>query len=864
MKSIFVSSTFKDMQRERDILGAKVIPFINEEARKCGDEISLCDLRWGINTLSESEEQSNIKILSTCLGEIDNCRPFMIVFLGDRYGWIPSEKLMKYTVQNASRLELENYDLSVTALEIEYGAFFDNNQLERTLFYFRKTKGEVPEYFTEKDEKSFNKLQALKNRIKNTPGAKVFEYTIDFTTEKSAQRDYDILAQTIRENLTQLLKPEWEEFKKLSPYTRELLTHLTFATNVEKSCYESIIDSEKFNFFMGRGLKYLPICSPSGRGTTTALCKIACERLHSNNLVLPIFCGVTKDSCDEIKITKFIIQFLNEVLGVSNEQTQLLLENTYPVLLLKNTLKECANLNKNIEIIIDGVDLLNCANVGELPFFLPNDVPKNVTFILSASKTEFFSTNRFFHFSVTKQSDFFDATNLIKSMLKNSRKELDDSVLKEIFYKKSSNLPLYLQMVLKRLSLMEREDFEKINGAGGDIQAICSYQKQIIANCPETASDLCVQIIDKASALINQELCDNVAKLICLSKYGVTQSALKNILENKRIVWDLLDFKTFMQYLDCIFYLDEKGAYNLRYPTLLFQIENQEDYYKDLLYSFNEFSSLQNVNANAFVYYCIKAGEYKRYLDLLSFNFISEKELALATAKELIAISHEKSDSDFVETFIKNILNLIDKSEQKNRFYTFFTTTLNNAFNGNRSYWRKMAYIAFNKDWATVNRYETGEHTANEEKFFQLDLLEDIKKDWDILQGSLPHSFKKQRLLSQDQRSNELEIKGKLFYFFNVPTKDDSVLYFMCNDYVLWTFYRSSAGDHCTYGLTYNEEEKSITVNEGDFCHYDRETMITTINFFNLEEKIEDIKFTVQTDTVRGNKTFPIYFKIKR
>ena len=96
MKTVFVSSTFKDMQYERDAIREITAPILNDEARKHGDEFDFCDLRWGIDTSgtdttkSEKIEESNLKVLNVCLDEIDRCKPPMIVILGYRYGWMPA------------------------------------------------------------------------------------------------------------------------------------------------------------------------------------------------------------------------------------------------------------------------------------------------------------------------------------------------------------------------------------------------------------------------------------------------------------------------------------------------------------------------------------------------------------------------------------------------------------------------------------------------------------------------------------------------------------------------------------------------------------------------------------------------------
>ena len=95
MKSIFVSSTFRDMQYERDMLQTIVDPELNATAVRYADSVNFADLRWGISTEDLDSETGSRKILSVCLDEIDRCRPYMLIFIGERYGWIPDRSLIK-------------------------------------------------------------------------------------------------------------------------------------------------------------------------------------------------------------------------------------------------------------------------------------------------------------------------------------------------------------------------------------------------------------------------------------------------------------------------------------------------------------------------------------------------------------------------------------------------------------------------------------------------------------------------------------------------------------------------------------------------------------------------------------------------
>ena len=71
MIKVFVSSTFRDMDYERDLLHDEIIPEINEYCRPYGEQIQLCDLRWGIDTSGFNEIDSSKKVLSVCQDEID-------------------------------------------------------------------------------------------------------------------------------------------------------------------------------------------------------------------------------------------------------------------------------------------------------------------------------------------------------------------------------------------------------------------------------------------------------------------------------------------------------------------------------------------------------------------------------------------------------------------------------------------------------------------------------------------------------------------------------------------------------------------------------------------------------------------------
>lgn len=144
---VFISSTFRDMNAERDALVMGVFPSVEAYCRKRGLTFVPVDLRWGITARQAQREQT----VDICLREIDACRPCFIGMLAERYGWIPP-----------------GLDISVTEREMIYGALGQPTQETNALFLLRApsltdrlvgfTEGESAE--------DRRKLQSLKRRIR--------------------------------------------------------------------------------------------------------------------------------------------------------------------------------------------------------------------------------------------------------------------------------------------------------------------------------------------------------------------------------------------------------------------------------------------------------------------------------------------------------------------------------------------------------------------------------------------------------------------------------------------------------------------------------------------------------------------------
>lgn len=145
---VFISSTFHDMQAERDHMVRFVFPRLREELLPRRIHLLDVDLRWGVTS-----EQD---VSDVCREIIDHCRPRFMCMLGGRYGSVPPGK-----------------NRSITADEVHYGVL-DSMLNDRSFayFYFRDdtataamvetTPGEFQE---PKGSDNQNKLDKLKQAI---------------------------------------------------------------------------------------------------------------------------------------------------------------------------------------------------------------------------------------------------------------------------------------------------------------------------------------------------------------------------------------------------------------------------------------------------------------------------------------------------------------------------------------------------------------------------------------------------------------------------------------------------------------------------------------------------------------------------
>lgn len=319
---LFLSSTFRDMEKERHELLTRVFPLFRQQCLERQVVFSEIDLRWGIT----EEDAHNGQTVQICLEEIARCRalgipPFFIGFIGERYGWVPQRhELENYWQQAAQgenpyagRIEAALAEgISVTELEMRYG-FMDNADGvggQRVQLYFRhpdltaSLAEENPANFYESSEASRDKLTALKRAIRQTHAASVGidgyqnisafgQHILDFL---SAQLDTHFPREAVPDE--QQLRLHAQQCYALS--RRENYVPLLAFKHQVETWAQNTLDAMLPDAVPDRdALNRLALVGESGRGKSAFMADLVASETFSAALVIAHFVGADGDSSPE-------------------------------------------------------------------------------------------------------------------------------------------------------------------------------------------------------------------------------------------------------------------------------------------------------------------------------------------------------------------------------------------------------------------------------------------------------------------------------------------------------------------------------------------------------------------------------------
>lgn len=568
MQTLFVSSTFKDMHYERDAIRDMALPKINTEAKPYGQEVSVCDLRWGINTLDLDGDEGSKKVLDVCLDQIDRCSPPMIVLLGNRYGYIPDNSI----IRNAARikqLELEQLEISVTALEIEYG-FLSRKNKPSVLFYFRETIN-APDDYQSEDAEHAAKLAELKSRILKVVGDNYRTYTVDYS---AGAPDMSEFADMVAADVTQALLPEWKQKARLSTFELDRKTQWDFVTDrsaIFRGRDELIDDLVQR---IERGDRRIVVKGASGSGKSMVFCRLACVLRARGYDVLPFVGGLTTESNDSLDVLRNTVVYLQNKLEGTPHSEILTMHaecraDEWAKLAASYIDKYCSAGNRLV-VMVDAIDQLYDDDMRKSNAFVPDCYNKN--FVFFGTCTDEFSGLDAGSVRIAGLTEA-ERRSVVSGIMSQYNRELDQTVVDAMVKLPAADNPLYLSFLVKRLLMMNKSDYDEISKSGGQMDAISRHQHSIISSCPDSAEEMCALLIDEAGKRINKYLIADVVKYIACSRFGLRQRDIAALTYDDWDMpaygdWDTIDFLHFVMYMGDCFILRDDGRYDFSHKSI--------------------------------------------------------------------------------------------------------------------------------------------------------------------------------------------------------------------------------------------------------------------------------------------------------
>lgn len=567
MRTIFVSSTFKDMQFERDAIRDIVAPTINGKAHMHGDQVDFCDLRWGINTQELDSDEGSVKVLDVCFREIDRSNPPMVIILGDRYGWIPDRKIISHAAE-LRKLQLDNLDKSVTALEIEYGAMLKER---RALVYMRQIIGtDIPDIYRTENPENDVRLSRLKKKLCELTNSTIISYTIHMDAGKPCQDDIDAFAQQLVQDLEAVLAPDWEKFDRLSPFDREMEQQWAYITEKDKMFLARHQDLEECMRHIFDRKESVIVCKGVvGSGKSTLLSRVACLCREKGIVVLPFIGGLTSNSNNAMDILQNVVYFIETYLDKPHFQTETGDEVLADVQISKmqqrflSLAKAITDKGEKLLIMVDAIDQLYPDENRDNLIFIPERLPSGVRFFMTCI-SDFSLLVNTSHVLLPLTDE--DKKRVIDGICAHIGRELSSDVVRHIMKMPGSDNPLYVSFLVQRLLMMDAGDFDKINSSDADADsAIVGQQLSILQSCPLDVEKLCVEVFSEAGKRINKQLVNMVTKSIAVSRYGLRMEDLACLCGDS---WSQLDFSRFINYLQEHFQVRSDGRYDFLHKCI--------------------------------------------------------------------------------------------------------------------------------------------------------------------------------------------------------------------------------------------------------------------------------------------------------
>jgi tetratricopeptide (TPR) repeat protein len=567
-RPVFISSTFADMQAERDYLRTHVFPELEERLRRRRVFLEWVDLRVGIATGSEPDRaKRKLQALKVCFAEVKRCRPFLIGLIGDRYGSImPLER-----VEEAARDEGFTGDVigrSVTDLEIEIGVLSDPDQCTRSLFYFRQPLPyrEMPTQVAAlySDAEHDERCAALKARIKAKLPEHIHSYSAVWDREHQRVIGLEAFGRMVADDL-------WSAFEA------EIGTGPSSEAEIpwqqaERGALADFVDDRARDFIGRRDILHSLIglatandgqawaaCVTGKPGSgKSALFGALYRFLHERDVFL--LAHAAGASVNAPSVDSMLRRWIGEIAGALRTDPGLA-DNADPDTVdaaFARLLGQMAQ-RRRVVVLIDALDQFEATTRARFVTWLPRLWPGNARLVATATPDEAskaLADRPGMETLVLPPLDAAEARDIIGGTSDGIRKGIcgryhrtfEPEVIDALLAKRgpdgpASANPLWLVLAVEELNLLDADDFARVHLVYTGKSRLRALMLDIVAGLPADIPGLYAHTFDRAKELFGAPLVRGFLGLIAVSRGGWRESDFRALLprasgEN----WDELKF----------------------------------------------------------------------------------------------------------------------------------------------------------------------------------------------------------------------------------------------------------------------------------------------------------------------------------
>ncbi len=510
---VFISSTFRDLQEEREHLMKKIFPEIRSLCRERGITFTEVDLRWGLT----EEEASLGRIIRTCLEEVDKCRPYFIGMIGNRYGWVPEfheilmdpDLLAKYPWIEEMALE----GASVTEMEFVHGVF-DAPEVDGVCahFYHRtddKSDADDPE-----------RLAALIERARAT--AHPFR---DFGGSEE-------LGEMVREDLLAMIKRYWPQSQAPSALELERQAHSAFAASRVRAYIPNPTYLKEFIRWMTESERPLIVGGASGLGKSSLVAYLV-EYYRKKNptaFVVEHYVGASNTGGSAVSVMRHVIAEICDRFGIEETlpTTQEEIEKSFA-----NWLFRAEHLTHQAGIpMLIVVDALNQLDESSQRLtWLPKTIPAGVKLMISTTPgetAERLSERAWGSLEVTPLEDERVRQSIVVRYLGEFHKGISPEQLRRMTSDAKASSPLYLRVVAEEL---------RLHGEHGTVDTIIARYSSAV-----NLLEVFERVLERLENDYGVEGVKDLLRLLWASRAGLSETELLALTKMPRLTLSQLLF----------------------------------------------------------------------------------------------------------------------------------------------------------------------------------------------------------------------------------------------------------------------------------------------------------------------------------